>query len=180
MAGDGSLRVLNIKGMGNTADKKGTFNSKVYEGSLELIPAPTPLQVAAGTREVQAANAPVYEPSGGVANLTSLGIQHVFLIVKENRTYDQVFGDMKEGNGDPNLCLFPDKITPNHHKLAREFVLLDNFYVDGEVSADGHEWSMGAYASDYVEKTWPLMYRGNKRIPYPSEGALAIASYEAS
>ena len=61
-----------------------------------------------------------------------------------------------EGNGDPSLCLFPEKVTPNHHKLAREFVLLDNFYVEGEVSADGHEWSMGAYATDFVEKIWPL------------------------
>ena len=77
-------------------------------------------------------------------------------IIKENRTYDQVFGDIPEGNGDPSLCLFPEAVTPNHHALAREFVLLDNFYVDGEVSADGHEWSMGAYATDFVEKTWPL------------------------
>ncbi len=76
-------------------------------------------------------------------------------IIKENRTYDQVFGDMKEGNGDPHLCLFPESVTPNHHALARQFVLLDNFYVDGEVSADGHEWSMGAYATDFVEKAWP-------------------------
>ena len=99
-------------------------------------------------------------------------IKHCIYIIKENRTYDQVFGDMKEGNGDPDLCLFPEKITPNHHKLAREFVLLDNFYVDGEVSADGHEWTMGAYATDFVEKVWPLSYRGSaKNFGYPSEGA---------
>ncbi len=61
-------------------------------------------------------------------------IKHVIYIIKENRTYDQVFGDIKEGNGDPQLCLFPEAITPNHHQLARQFVLLDNFYVDGEVS----------------------------------------------
>ena len=66
---------------------------------------------------------------------------------------------MPQGNGDPGLCLFPERVTPNHHALARQFVLLDNFYVDGEVSADGHEWSMGAYATDYVEKVWPLNYR---------------------
>ena len=98
-------------------------------------------------------------------------IKYVIYIVKENRTYDQVFGDMKEGNGDPNLCLFPEAITPNHHALVREFVLLDNFYVDSEVSADGHEWSMGAYATDFVERIWPLGYRGDRRVPYPSEGA---------
>ncbi|HZQ45499.1 MAG TPA: alkaline phosphatase family protein, partial [Verrucomicrobiae bacterium] len=96
--------------------------------------------------------------------------------VKENRTYDQVMGDMKEGNGDPKLCIFPERITPNHHKLAREFVLLDNFYVDAEVSADGHEWSMGAYATDFVEKTWPLNYRKAKKFPYPSEGRFPIAA----
>jgi DNA-binding beta-propeller fold protein YncE len=103
-------------------------------------------------------------------------IRHVIYIIKENRTYDQVYGDMKGGNGDPSLCLFPEKVTPNHHKLAREFVLLDNTYVEGEVSADGHQWSMAAYASDFVEKVWPQTYRGNplKKFPtYPSEGAVA-------
>ena len=80
---------------------------------------------------------------------------------------------MKEGNGDAGLCLFGEKITPNHHKLARQFVLLDNYYVDGEVSADGHMWSMAAYATDFVEKVWPLNYRGSpkkKLDTYPSEG----------
>jgi YVTN family beta-propeller protein len=105
-------------------------------------------------------------------------IKHCIYIVKENRTYDQVFGDMKEGNGDPSLCLFPEAVTPNHHKLAREFVLLDNFYVESEVSADGHEWSMAAYATDYVEKFWPLSYGHNKskKFAYPSEGHFPIAT----
>jgi YVTN family beta-propeller protein len=105
-------------------------------------------------------------------------IKHCIYIVKENRTYDQVFGDMKEGNGDSSLCLFPEAITPNHHKLAREFVLLDNFYVESEVSADGHEWSMAAYATDYVEKFWPLSYGHNKskKFAYPSEGHFPIAT----
>lgn len=105
-------------------------------------------------------------------------IKYVIYVVKENRTYDQVLGDMKEGNGDPSICLFPEAVTPNHHALARQFVLLDNFYVESEVSADGHEWSMGAYASDFVEKTWPLTYGHDKKkkLPYPSEGNLAIAT----
>jgi len=105
-------------------------------------------------------------------------IKYCFYIIKENRTYDQVLGDMPEGNGDPTLCLFPEKITPNHHKLAREFVLLDNFYVESEVSADGHEWTMGAYATDFVEKTWPLSYGHNKhkKYPYPAEGNFPIAT----
>src|SRR5262249_51468708 len=109
-------------------------------------------------------------------------IQHVIYIIKENRTYDQVFGDIPEGNGDPSLCLFPEKVTPNHHKLARQFVLLDNFYVDGEVSADGHQWSMGAYATDWVEKVWPLTYRGSplkKLNVYPSEGNFPTMEWPA-
>ena len=78
----------------------------------------------------------------------------------------------------PKLCLFPEKVTPNLHKIAREFVLLDNFYVDAEVSADGHEWSMGAFATDFVEKTWPLNYGHpkSKKFPYPSEGDFPIAA----
>jgi len=105
-------------------------------------------------------------------------IKYCIYVVKENRTYDQVLGDMKEGNGDPSLCIFPERVTPNHHKLAREFVLLDNFYVESEVSADGHEWTMGAYATDFVEKTWPLSYGHNKhkKYPYPAEGNFPIAA----
>ena len=115
---------------------------------------------------------PVPQKTGGASP-----IKYVLYIIKENRTYDQVLGDMREGNGDPSLCLFPERNTPNHHRLAREFVLLDNFYVDAEVSADGHEWTMGAYATDFVEKTWPLSYGHNqkRKFPYPSEGAFDIA-----
>lgn len=104
-------------------------------------------------------------------------IKYCLYIVKENRTYDQVLGDLPQGNGDPSLCLFPEAITPNHHQLAREFVLLDNFYVESEVSADGHEWSLGAYATDFVEKAWPMSYGHNTRgkYSYPSEGAFRIA-----
>jgi len=96
-------------------------------------------------------------------------IEHIIYIVKENRTYDQVFGDMKQGNGDPSLVLFGEEVTPNHHKLAREFVLLDNFYVNSDVSADGHSWSTAAIASDYVQKMWPNSY-GLRRRGYDFEG----------
>ena len=85
-------------------------------------------------------------------------IKYVFYVLKENRTYDQVFGDIKEGNGDSTLCLFGEKVTPNQHKLARDYVLLDNFYLDAEVSADGHNWSLAAHANDYLEKTWVAGY----------------------
>ena len=102
-------------------------------------------------------------------------IKYVFYIIKENRTYDQVLGDMKEGNGDPSLTLFGENITPNQHALAREFVLLDNFYVNGEVSADGHNWTMGAYATDYLEKVWPTSY-GSRGGDYPGEGQREISN----
>ncbi len=101
-------------------------------------------------------------------------IKYVFYVIKENRTYDQVLGDIAEGNGDSSLCLFPEKITPNHHALAREFVLLDNFYVNAEVSADGHNWTTAAYATDFVEKTWPANYSG-RGGNYDFEGSRAIA-----
>jgi len=85
-------------------------------------------------------------------------IRHVILLMKENRTYDQVLGDLKGGNGDPNLVLFGENITPNHHKLAREFVLLDNFYVNADVSADGYYWTTAAIAPDTIQRTWPMDY----------------------
>lgn len=102
-------------------------------------------------------------------------IKYVFYIVKENRTYDQVLSDIAGGNGDTSLLLFGENITPNQHKLAREFVLFDNFYVDGEVSADGHNWSMGAYANDYLEKNWVVSY-GGRGGEYDAEGTRKIAN----
>jgi len=102
-------------------------------------------------------------------------IKYVFYIIKENRTYDQVLGDVKKGNGDTSLVLFGEKITPNQHAIVNEFVLFDNFYVDGEVSADGHNWSTGAYANDYLEKTWPTYY-GDRGGEYDSEGHRLVAN----
>jgi DNA-binding beta-propeller fold protein YncE len=102
-------------------------------------------------------------------------VKYIFYIVKENRSYDQVLGDIPEGNGDTSLVLFGRKITPNQHAIAKEFVLLDNFYVDGEVSADGHNWSLGAYATDYLEKNWPTAY-GGRGGSYDAEGTRAIAN----
>ncbi|MEO6547083.1 MAG: bifunctional YncE family protein/alkaline phosphatase family protein [Ferruginibacter sp.] len=102
-------------------------------------------------------------------------IKHVFYIVKENRTYDQVLGDVKEGNGDISIVLFGQNVTPNQHQLVKDFVLLDNFYVDGEVSADGHNWSLGAYATDYLEKNWVTSY-GGRGGNYDAEGTRKIAN----
>ena len=102
-------------------------------------------------------------------------IKYVFYIIKENRTYDQVLGDIPEGNGDTSLVLFGERITPNQHKLVKEFVLLDNFYVDGEVSADGHNWSTSAHATDYLEKNWVTSY-GGRGGTYSGEGQREIAN----
>jgi YVTN family beta-propeller protein len=90
-------------------------------------------------------------------------IKHVLYIIKENRTYDQVLGDLGKGNGDPRLTLFGAKVTPNHHAIASEFVLLDNLFCDGEVSVDGHSWSNSAYATDFNEKLWPVTYGGHSK-----------------
>ena len=102
-------------------------------------------------------------------------IKYVFYILKENRTYDQVLSDIPGGNGDTTLLLFGEKYTPNQHKLAKEFVLLDNFFVDGEVSSDGHNWSTSAHATDYLEKTWPTSY-GGRGGRYDGEGNREIAN----
>ncbi|MFM8270930.1 MAG: bifunctional YncE family protein/alkaline phosphatase family protein [Gemmata sp.] len=103
--------------------------------------------------------------------------EHVIYVIKENRTYDQVFGDVKEGNGDASLCIFGEDVTPNHHKLAREFVLLDNFYCSGVLSADGHSWANAAYATDYLEKqfgqfTRSYPYEGSDPLAFPTSGFL--------
>jgi YVTN family beta-propeller protein len=157
---DGSLRVVNIKGTGNTDNGKGAFNSTQYEGSLIRLPVPTGAQLAAGTREVIAANAPQLEDAGGVKNLTSLGIQHVLFIIKENRTYDQVFGDLPKANGDPKLVMYGRDVTPNHHALAEKYVTLDNFFTGGAISFDGHQWLMQSFVSDYTERAFAASPRG--------------------
>jgi DNA-binding beta-propeller fold protein YncE len=101
-------------------------------------------------------------------------IRHVLYIIKENRTYDQILGDMKEANGDPSLVMYGEDITPNQHELARQFGILDNFYVSGEVSGNGHVWSTAAITSDYTEKTWEISYRGSERL-YDYEGQVSRA-----
>ncbi len=156
----GGLRILNIKGNRNTLRPQGNDNSRAYEGSLLRIPAPSAEQLAAGTKEVEAANAPRYDASGGIANLASLGIEHVIFIVKENRTYDQLFGDMSQGNGDPGLVMYGRNVTPNHHALAENYVLLDNFYTSGAISFDGHQWLMMGFVSDYTERAFAASPRG--------------------
>ncbi|HLH08724.1 MAG TPA: beta-propeller fold lactonase family protein [Terriglobales bacterium] len=99
-------------------------------------------------------------------------IRHVIYIIKENRTYDQILGDLGVGDGDPSLTMYGEDITPNQHKLARQFGVLDDFYDSGEVSGDGHVWSTAAITSDYTERTWQIAYRGYERT-YDFEGTVA-------
>lgn len=145
----------------------------IQRGSASLIDAPGAEQLAVYTRQVLR-NSPYQSGSAaesGVPGNSVLSsapgrpspIEHVIYIVKENRTYDQVLGDMATGDGDASLCLFPEDITPNHHKLAREFVQLDNFYVNADVSADGHNWSFASIAPAYVQRMWPNTYGGRRR-----------------
>ncbi|MGC4036981.1 MAG: bifunctional YncE family protein/alkaline phosphatase family protein [Chitinophagaceae bacterium] len=157
----------------------------LFKGTLSIINPPTEKQLSVYSQQVYA-NTP-YNKNKELESVGETGnpipvkigdaspIKHVFYIIKENRTYDQVLSDIPEGNGDTSLLLFGEKITPNLHALAKEFVLLDNFYVDAEVSADGHNWSMGGYANDYLEKTWPTNYGGRGGV-YDAEGNREIAN----
>jgi len=192
------LYVANAKGLSSKPNPKGPNPNKkhddttefiggLFNGTVSVIPVPDDRQLAKYTRQVEKNNGfneaarTLVEKQRNVkpqAIPRRVGepslIKHVVYIIKENRTYDQVFGDLPQGNGDPSICLFDRKVTPNHHALAEEFVLLDNFYVDAEVSADGHEWSTAAIATDFVEKTWPTSY-SERGLPYPSEGSHRIA-----
>ncbi|MCB0685423.1 MAG: bifunctional YncE family protein/alkaline phosphatase family protein, partial [Saprospiraceae bacterium] len=157
----------------------------LMKGTMSIIETPDQEDLAEYSQQVYK-NSPYSKSKEAVASgepgnpiPTIVGqpspIRYVFYIIKENRTYDQVLGDIPEGNGDTSLVLFGEKYTPNQHKLVREFVLLDNFYVDGEVSADGHSWSMAAHANDYLEKTWVSSY-GGRGGTYDSEGKRDIAN----
>jgi YVTN family beta-propeller protein len=170
---------------GDTTRKLEQYIGSLFKGTLSIIDMPTEQQMSTYSKLVYE-NTPYSKNKELTADFEAGGpipqkigdkspIKHVFYIIKENRTYDQVLGDVKEGNGDPSLTLFGENITPNQHALTREFVLLDNFYVDAEVSADGHNWSMGAYATDYLEKNWPSNY-SSRGGDYASEGTRAIAN----
>src|SRR3989454_110607 len=161
VSADGStLYVANGKGAGSGANPDGTYIGRVITGSVSIIPVPDDRRLANYTKEVYAlspySNARLRSPADRMT--VRPPIRHVAYIIRENRTYDQVFGDVRRGNGDRSLAIFNDSVTPNAHAISRRWVLFDNFYVDGEVSADGHEWSDAAFANDYNEKTWPQIY----------------------
>src|SRR5437867_4260133 len=176
VAADGrTLYVANGKGQGSAANADGKYIGNLITGSVSIIPVPDSAALAKFTRQVYALSPysnPQIRPT--VRQSVRPTIRHVVYVIRENRTYDQVFGDVPTGNGDPALAIFNDSVTPNAHALARRWVLCDNFYVDGEVSADGHQWSTRAFAGDYNEKTWPAIY-GNRR-PYDLEDGEDVES----
>jgi YVTN family beta-propeller protein len=200
---DGRVVVLNGRGAGSYPNRRGPNPTKgavsshegtpviqyvgaIQTGSASIIP-PIPDEAIDEYTKQALANSPYDDNKLGdlgplskpSAIPTEPGgptpIQHVIYIVKENRTYDQVLGDVGKGESDPSLVLFDEKISPNHHKLAREFVLLDNFYVNADVSADGHAWSTSAIANDYIQKLWPNSYaKRRKHYDYEAQDPASL------
>ncbi len=176
-----TLFVANIKGVGSLSPPylpNGGFVVRGNQrGSVSIIPVPNDEELAKLTARVEANNRTAWSLMGLERAAQGPGSQpvpipllageksvfkHVIYIIKENRSYDQLFGDIKKGNGKPELCMFGEKITPNHHALADQFTLFDNFYCNGIMSADGHHWATEAYATDYLEKSltmgWPRSF----------------------
>jgi YVTN family beta-propeller protein len=164
-----ALYVANIKGMGNGRPRKSNgkveFNSHQYYGGISLVTDPNKKELKKYTRralagmrypllKLAALPARTGQPARPVPERVGEPsvFKHVVYLIKENRTYDQVLGDIKAGNGDPELCVFGEEVTPNQHKFTHDFVLLDNTYCSGILSADGHEWATTAFATDYMER----------------------------
>jgi len=164
---------------GKTIERPSTYIGTLLYGSLAVLDLaelekdlPQWTNVVLESNRMKAAQEKIAF-AGGAADK----IKHVIYIIKENRTYDQILGDLKKdnqpvGNGEPSLTMYGESITPNEHKLALQFGVLDNFYDSGEVSGDGHVWSTAAIGTDYLEKTWQQSYRGGQRT-YDFEGVVA-------
>lgn len=164
-----TLVVATGKGMGTGPNNRPgprhpfQFVASLIHGSIARLDlSRLESRLAALTRQVEQSDRLLRVPGTIAFASRSNPIRHVIYVIKENRTYDQVFGDIGEANGDPSLCMFCQSITPNEHSLARQFGVLDNFYVSAEVSADGHEWSTAAIATDDEEKRWEIAYRGSE------------------
>jgi DNA-binding beta-propeller fold protein YncE len=183
-----SIFVANVKGVGsrNQRTDRAGYNTHDHMGTVSIIPLPDEVKLSEMTETVNQNNAFVQKmvATGSANELKKMVavpqiktqesyFKHVVYIIKENRTYDQVFGDMPQGNGDMNLVHFGREVTPNHHKLAETFVLMDNFYCSGILSADGHQWTDEAYVTDYIEKFFGGFTRS---YPYDGDDALAYAS----
>jgi YVTN family beta-propeller protein len=184
-AGGKQICVANIKSIGVKKEKPRAgfgngpgFNTKQYQGSLSLVPVPSVKKLAVFTQTALAdlrypllaqAKLPAREnqpPQPVPERVGEPGVfQHVIYIIKENRTYDQILGDVTNGNGDADLCAFGGRVTPNQHKFVRDFVLLDNTYCCSVLSADGHNWTDSAFATDYMEREFAGFPRS-----YPAGG----------
>jgi YVTN family beta-propeller protein len=172
--------ILSGKGLVPTPNTGSTGLDVRLRGAVSAVPTPDRTTLADYTRKVYAvtpygdatrlepANAPVASPIPRSVGGSS-PIKHVFYVIRENRTYDQILGDESTGNGDPSLTGFGMAVTPNAHAIAENFVLFDNFYVDADVSYNGHAYSTAAYSTDFIEKIWQTNY-GNRGGLYLSEG----------
>jgi len=186
-----TLYVANIEAIGSriafrkangavaSPSSAGFFNAHHEKASISIIPVPNEKTLQKFTARVKKNNltfrmelskllprknrkpVPVPERIGEPSVF-----KHVIYIIKENRTYDQVLGDMKEGDGEAKLCSFGEKVTPNHHKLAREFSLLDNYYASGKCSSEGHQWTDSGIVTDYIEKKVRAWFRSYDHIQY--------------
>ncbi|WCK54152.1 bifunctional YncE family protein/alkaline phosphatase family protein [Aneurinibacillus sp. Ricciae_BoGa-3] len=185
------LMVLNAKGLGAGPNAQHQYIGSLINGTMSFIDVPDNQSLKKYTKQVEENNQmDKTEGSGWLKQLEGKKsdpiprfaggkspIKHAIYVIKENRTYDQVLGDLKRGNGDASLTEFGQTITPNQHKLATQFVTLDNFYVDGECSADGHDWTTAAKANDYKEKGYRASdhiydFRGQDPADYSKEGHL--------
>jgi YVTN family beta-propeller protein len=169
------------------------YIGRLFTGSISLIPRPEEAELARQTEQVRRnspytpetlARAPLPRDSVIPAQVGEpCPIRHVLYIIKENRTYDQVMGAFKDargrpaGNGDPNLVMYGEEVAPNHHQLARDYVLLDNLYCNGEVSVDGHSWCDAAIATDYNQRRWITSYSGHGAVPGDDEMEVPSAGY---
>lgn len=187
----GMIYVANLEaygarwGISHPSTKNTIYNSHNMEASVSVIPVPDMKTLKAYTDTVYAVNdlsratlareapSPSARPKPVPDRVGEPSVfKHVVYIIKENRTYDQVLGDMKQGDGDPALCLYGSTITPNTHKLCEEFLLLDNFHVSGKCSAEGHMWTNASIVTDYIEKNMRAWFRSYTHVLYD---ALAYA-----
>jgi YVTN family beta-propeller protein len=183
----GKILVLNGKGMSSFANPDTAYVGGLFHGALSIIPSTSEALLGRYSRRVYL-NTPYSKEKESLAagqpgnpipmkKGDPTPIRYVFYVLRENKTYDEILGDLPQGNGDPGLCLFGDSVTPNGHAIASQYVLLDNFYVDAEVSVDGHCWSMAGYATDYVEKSWPSDYSNRGGTDdFESAGPIANAT----
>jgi YVTN family beta-propeller protein len=137
------------------------YSGSMIKGSVQVVDVPRPAELRRDTWQVRRDNQALARARQAPRALAS--IKHVIYVIRENRSYDQVFGDLPKGDGDPALTLFEDDAAPNARALVRRYGLFDNFYADAEVSADGHNWITQAGANDYVDKTWPINYSPSPR-----------------